>query len=421
MLHLSLRNKLTKNNRAIFKNLSYISLLQCFALIIPLLTYPYLIKTLGGELYGWIILAQVVAGYASIVVGFGFNEVTARHIAIQRENTEKLSEIISVVMFTRLCLWVVSLLLYSSIIVLIPAYREYKWLFLLSFGCTFNELLFPIFYFQGIEKMGYITWITLVIRSISVIGIFLFVRTASDYLIVPALTALSYIIGGILALYIIFVQHRVRFHIPSYRTIRQYLGDSSTIFLTNVISTIKDKLNYILMGAFVPMSQIMIYDLGSKITGLLMKPVEIIATVLYPRISQTANIKLFKTGLYAALGYMVIAVLCCCIFLPEIVGFFIGKDVAIEPINVYLLAPVFLGASLFIAYNFLIAFNHVRYILKSIIVTTYVYLLLLAAAYFMGALQYVITFVIITVISYLAELIYRITVLRKTFKQSKSS
>ena len=410
-----------KNDRVIFKNFSYMSLLQCFTLIAPLLTYPYLIKTLGRELYGWIILAQVVAGYASIVVGFGFNEVTARHIAIQRENTEKLSEIISSVMFTRLCLWVVSLLLYSSIIVLIPAYREYKWLFLLSFGCTFNELLFPIFYFQGIERMGYITWITLVIRSISVIGIFLFVRTTSDYLIVPALTGLSYIIGGILALYIIFVQHRVKFHIPSYQTIKHYLSDSGTVFLTTVISTIKDKLNYILMGAFVPMSQIVIYDLGSKITGLLMKPVEIIATVLYPRISQTANIKLFKTGLYAVLGYMVIAVLCCYIFLPDIVRFFIGKNVAIEPIRVYLFATVFLGASMFIAYNFLIAFNQVKYILKSIIVTTCVYIALMILAYFFGLLHSVLSFVVITVISYLSELIYRIIVSRKIYKQSKSS
>ena len=395
------------------------SLLQCFTLIAPLLTYPYLVRTLGSELYGWVILAQVVASYASIVVGFGFNEVTARHIAIHRGNEEKLSEIISSVMFTRLCLWVVSLLLYCFIIVMIPAYRAYKWLFLLSFGCTFNELLFPIFYFQGIEKMGYITWITLIIRAISVIGIFLSVRTASDYLIVPALTGLSYIIGGILALYIIFVRHRVKFHIPSYRTIKQYLGDSSTIFLTNVISTIKDKLNYILMGTFVPMSQIVIYDLGSKIAGLLMQPVNIIATVLYPRISQTANIKLFKTGLYVVLGYMMIAVLSCYVFLPEIAGFFVGESVALGPIKIYLLAPVFLGASMFIAYNFLTAFNHVSYILKSIIVTTCVYLLLLAAAYFMGALQYVITFVIITVTSYLAELIYRVIASRKIFKQSR--
>ena len=118
---------------------------------------------------------------------------------------------------------------------------------------------------------------------------------------------------------------------------------------------------------------------------------------------------------------MVIAVLCCYIFLPDIVRFFIGKNVAIEPIRVYLFATVFLGASMFIAYNFLIAFNQVKYILKSIIVTTCVYIALMILAYFFGLLHSVLSFVVITVISYLSELIYRIIVSRKIYKQSKSS
>ena len=70
-------------------------------------------------------------------------------------------------------------------------------------------------------------------------------------------------------------------------------------------------------------------------------------------------------------------------------------------------APLFLGVSMFVAYDFLTAFGHVRYILKSIIVTTCVYVSLMVIAYCMGMLHSVLPFVIITVLSYLAELIYR--------------
>ncbi len=394
------------------------TLLQCFVLVAPLLTYPYLINTLGSELYGWVILAQVVASYASLVVGFGFNEVTAKHVALYVGDSEKISEVISSVMIIRIGLWLVSLLLYCLIIAVIPAYAEYKWLFLLSFGCTFNELLFPVFYFQGIERMGYITWLTLIIRFVSVVGIFIFVREASDYLLVPILTGSSYVIGGFLSLYVIFVQHKIRFQIPSFQIMKYYFNDAATIFLTNLISTIKDKLNYIFMGVCVPMSQIVIYDLGSKITGLLSKPAYIIATVLYPRISKTANIRLFKFGLSCCAFCTIVLVGICYLFLPEVVAFFIKENIDTVPVKVYLLAPLFLGVSLFIAYDFLTAFGHIGYILKSIIVTTCVYAVLMAIAYYAGILHSVLPFVVITVLSYLAELIYRIIVSRKIYKRN---
>ncbi len=421
MFPLPLSYKLTKNNKVIIKNFSYMTLLQCFVLVAPLLTYPYLINTLGSELYGWVILAQVVASYASLVVGFGFNGVTAKHVAQHVGDSEKISEIVSSVMIIRIGLWLVSLLSYCLIIAVIPAYAEYKWLFLLSFGCTFNELLFPVFYFQGIERMGYITWLTLIIRSVSVVGIFIFVRETSDYLWVPILTGASYVIGGFLSLYVIFVQHKIRFRIPSFQAMKYYFKDAATIFLTDVISTIKDKLNYIIMGIYVPMSQIVIYDLGSKITGLLSKPAYIIATVLYPRIAKTGNIRLFKFGLLCCALCTIVLTGLCYLFLPEIVGFFIKESVDTVPVSVYLLAPLFLGVSMFIAYDFLTAFGHIDYILKSIMVTTCVYVVLMLIAYYARLLHMVLPFVVITVLSYLAELIYRIIVSRKIYKRNENN
>lgn len=397
------------------------ALLQLIVLVAPLLTYPYLVNILGSELYGWVILAQVVASYASIMVGFGFDGVTAKEVALYAENPEKLSEIVSSVMIIRTGIWFVSLLLYCLIIAIIPAYSEYRWLFLLSFGCTFNELLFPVFYFQGIEKMGYITWITVLIRIVSVTGIFVFVHGPSDYLLVPVLTASSYIIGGLFSFYVIFVQNKVKFRIPSFQAMKYYFKDAGTIFLTDIISTIKDRLNYIIIGVCVPMSQIVVYDLGSKITGLLSKPAYVLAITLYPKISKTSNIRLFKFGAWCcALCTLAIVAVCCC-FLQDIVEFFIREDIDTTPIKLYLLAPLFLGVSMFIAYDFLTAFGHVRYILKSIIVTTCVYVSLMVIAYCTGMLHSVLPFVVITVLSYLAELIYRIIVSRKIYRQTVPS
>ena len=88
---------LLKRHAVLFENFTYISILQIFVLVSPLITYPYLVRVLGKELYGWVITAQIIASYCSILVDFGFKRVSARHVAVFRDNKEKLSEIISTI------------------------------------------------------------------------------------------------------------------------------------------------------------------------------------------------------------------------------------------------------------------------------------------------------------------------------------
>ena len=69
-------------NKTILANFSYLSLLQEFAILFPLLTYPYLLQIIGLELYGVIIFAQSIINYVSLVINFGFYLTEARTVAI---------------------------------------------------------------------------------------------------------------------------------------------------------------------------------------------------------------------------------------------------------------------------------------------------------------------------------------------------
>ena len=184
--------ELLKRHSVLFENFTYISILQIFVILAPLLTYPYLVRVLGSDLYGWVITAQIVASYGSILVDFGFKSVSAKHVSIHRENKAKLSEIVSSILTIRFFLWLCSLIVYMGIIRFIPLYREHFWLFFFSFGITFNELLFPQFYFQGMERMKYITILNIIIRSVFVVLTFFCIRKAEDYILVPLLLAIGY-------------------------------------------------------------------------------------------------------------------------------------------------------------------------------------------------------------------------------------
>ena len=407
--------QLVKRHSTIFENFTYITALQVFVMITPLITYPYLVRVLGKELYGWVITAQVVASYCSILIDFGFKSVSARHVSIFRHDKEKLSEIISTILTLQGILWLCSMVIYVAVVCLIPSYRQHLWLFLFAFGLTFNELLFPQYFFQGIEKMKYITILNIVIRLVFVGLIFLFVKAADDYVFVPLLSAIGYFIGGCLALYVVFKREDLSFKKPSFANMKYYMKDASPIFFTDVICTIKDKLNYILLGACVGMGNVVVYDLGFKFTNVLLKPASIVNTVLFPKIAKERNVRLFKKAATLLVLGVTVLVVVLNLFLPEVVHFFIAEDIDLLPIRLYTLAPILVGLSGYIASNLMIALGYNRYILYSIVITTILYLLLLGSFYWLGYLNSVTSFIVLTVLSYLGELIYRLIITVKIF------
>ena len=371
-----------KNNKRIVQNFSYLSILEIFVLVSPLVTYPYLSRVLGLELYGWVITAQVIAGYCSIIVDFGFKDVSARHISINLGNNKKISEIMSSILISSFLLWILSFILYIIFVLLIPGYKEHFLLFFYSFGLTLNVLLFPQFYFQGTERMKYITIIDISIQTIFIILIFVFVKDKDDYLFVPLFHTTGYVLGGIFSLYIIFVHDKVHFFFPKRNIIFYYVKDATPIFSTNVITTIKDRVNYLLLGYMVGMNQVVIYDVGSKLTMVAVKPIQVIGKVLFPKMSREHNNKTFVRMAQLMFLLSLFMVLILNVFLKYIVDLLIGQEVDLLPIRIYLLSPIFLAISMFVASNLFVARGYNKYLLYSISVTTIAYLSLLIFFYF---------------------------------------
>lgn len=410
-----------KRHSVLFGNFTYISILQIFVMISPLITYPYLVRVLGTEQYGWVITAQIVVSYCSILIDFGFKRISARHISIHRDNKEKLSEIMSAIFTMQIILWVLCLIVYLIILGSITTYRQHFWLFLFSYGLTLNELLFPQYFFQGIEKMKYITIVNILMRIISIALIFVCVNDSMDYVRVPVLYTIGYFAGGVLSLYVIYGREKLKYRWPSFSSMKYYFKDASMVFYTDVICTVKDKLNYILLGSMVRVSDVVIYDLGSKFMNVVSKPATIVATVLFPKMAKDRDFMIFKKILVILVITTVFVVLILNLFLPQVVHFFIDEDINLLPIRIYLIAPILVGASSFISSNLILALGYTKYVLSSIIFTTIIYLILLAYMYFMGYLTTVTAFVALAVLSYLGELIYRLYVMVKIEKLERSN
>ena len=160
-------------NKTILANFSYLSLLQVFAILFPLLTYPYLLRVIGLELYGVIIFAQSIINYVSLVINFPGSICRSEERGDLQARIREIVRIITSIYWCKFILWLVCLVLYLSVISMVPFFEDHYWVYVLSFLLTFNELLLPIWFFQGIEKMKYITFVNLSAHLLFVVAILL--------------------------------------------------------------------------------------------------------------------------------------------------------------------------------------------------------------------------------------------------------
>lgn len=410
---------LLNRNKTIVLNYNYLSILEVFSALIPLLTYPYLINILGSELYGLVITAQIISSYCGILVNFGFKRISARDVAKNKGNNEKLSEVLSSIFIVRSFALITSFIIYVLIIQLVDDYREHSLLFYISFFLVLDTYLFPQYYFQGIERMKVITIITVISRSISAALIFIVIKHQDDYLWVPIVFSLGYLIRGLMGIFIILKKHKLRLYIPPYNNIKVYMKDASPLLLTEAIASIKDKSNYILLGKFIGMKEVVIYDLGVKLMNIMVKPITVLSTVLFPRTSREQNTNVFWRSFRLSSFIMIFLIALLNLTLDKIVFIFLKETINLFPLRLFSIAPFFLALSSLISTNIIIAFNKNVYILYSILLTTSTYLLLVLFCLMDNEKISLSTFIGITILSYLTEFIYRLIISIKITKSNK--
>ncbi len=405
--------ELAGQHRVLLSNFSYLGLLEVVCLLVPLAIYPYLTRVLGKEVYGLVVTAQMVSGYASIFVDFGFRSVAARYIAIHRDSPRLMSQIVSAIMGWRTLLWGGSLAVYLLVVWLVPTYRAHWVLFLSAYTLTFNELLFPQFFFQGIEKMRYISLLNIALRLLSLVLVLTLIQTPHDYHYVPLFMGAGYLLAGVASFVIMHRREQVHLCWPRRMYMRYVLHDALPLFGTNVVCSIKDKFSYLLIASWVSMGSVLVYDLGARFLALLAKPSAVIGMVLFPRLASTKSLRLFRQGRRVIFWSTLLLTLGVACLLPWLVPLFLPGVTDYWPLRIFLIAAPVLAVSTYVASEFLVAFNFGHYMFRSILVTTVGYLVGLGLIVLLGLEHAVMPFVVLGVFSYSVELVYRVWVYRR--------
>ena len=219
-------------------NFLSLATLQGLNYILPLLTLPYLVRVLGAEKFGLIAFATAVVGYFIVLTDYGFNFSATREVANHRDDKNKLVEIFSSVMIIKVLLLLISFVILLFLIISFEKIGTDALLYILTFGSVVGQVLFPVWFFQGVERMKYITIINIISKTIFTVAIFLLVKQTSDYLLVPILTSVGIIVASLISLYIVFFTFKVKFKFQKIATIKQYLKGGSPLFYTSAMSNL---------------------------------------------------------------------------------------------------------------------------------------------------------------------------------------
>lgn len=283
-----------KNNKVVFENYFFMTILQVLNSLFYLLIYPYLIRTLGKESYGQYVFAMSIISYFISLVSFGFDFPAVKEIAKNPNNESIKSHVISCVFTAKIYLETLSALIFTLIILLIPVLRQYWYIYVILFGNTFVNILFPTWFFQGIQKMRIVTYIQLIFKFLSLPFIFLFVLGSNDIEEFSFIVTFFNFAGGIAASYLILYNEKIKIHWISFGELKLWYKDALPFFWSNAGAAIKQQSIAIMIGTYFNMADVALYDLAYKIISIPNILFGSINGALFPKIANDARKEVIK-------------------------------------------------------------------------------------------------------------------------------
>ncbi len=284
----NLFNSVTHKERSVvMENFLSLSTLQGLSYLLPVILLPYLIRVIGPERFGLISFAQAFVQYFMIFTDYGFNFSATKEISICREHKEKVCSVFSSVITVKLGLALISMLALLAIINFVPKFRNEWLVYVFGFGVVVGNALFPVWFFQGVEKMKYTAALNISCGLIIIAGILIFVKGPGDYLNIPLIFSLVYMLNGVVALFVVFCKFGVRFSVQPHKTIKRHLRDGWNIFISCLAINAYTTTRIFAVGLLTNNILTGYYSVAERISYIIQSfPLSSFSQAVYPRLSK---------------------------------------------------------------------------------------------------------------------------------------
>lgn len=317
---------LTKNkdNRRLLTNFISLISIKGVDFLIPLLIFPYLVRTLGIDIFGLLAFSTAFTIYFGVIIHYGYSITAVRDIARVKSNEKALSKLYSTLISLSFLLIFVCIILIVVLLILVPSLNEYWVLHICSFFHVAMFSLFPSWFFQGIEKMKFIAYINLSTKILYILSLFLLVTGPEDFVLVPFLHGIFMTISVIVSFITIHFYFKIKYEIPSILELKGVLKAGKHSFIIQLAPTLYNSTTTFILGYTTTNTLVGIYASATKLIDALNSASIIISTTFLPYLS--VNLNKHKMFSYIMWFIGVVVTLFAFIFSDIIILFFYGSE-----------------------------------------------------------------------------------------------
>jgi PST family polysaccharide transporter len=256
---------------------------HALGLLVPLLTVPYLARTLHPAGWAPVLLAQALAAWVVMLLDYGFELSGARAVANARAAGHDLATVVWRIQGAKLLLLPLGALLLVGAAQALPALRADRALVAWAMVFALARGLNPLWYFQGMERVRGAVAMDTGGRVLAALAVFALVHDPTHGWRVVALQGAAAVLsGGWLTLSLWREQPSVAL---SLRAAAHMLRTEWALFAFKASSTLYMQANTVLLGLFAPTLAVAAYGGAEKIARAAINLLDPLTRVLLPRIS----------------------------------------------------------------------------------------------------------------------------------------
>ena len=254
-------------------------------MLFPLITFPYACRVIEADGIGQVNFFSSIIGYISLFTCLGIPMYAIREIARDRNDVVKMNRTAIEILLLHALLTIAGYLVVTLLCLTVPQIRADIPLFLVLSLAIFFTAIGCEWFYQGIEDFKYITIRGLIVKVVSVVLLFLLVKTKDDLLYYGVYSVIGILGGNIFN----FIRLRKYIHrkniIFSELNISHHIKPVLQVFSFNVVVSVYLQLNPVLLGFIKDALAVGYFTAATKIMQVVMKLSSCLGAVMLPRTS----------------------------------------------------------------------------------------------------------------------------------------
>ncbi|MFN8326051.1 oligosaccharide flippase family protein [Flavobacterium sp.] len=232
------------------KNFIIYGLGQGVNILSPLLITPYLIFVCGLEKLGVIAMGQSLAYILIVIVDYSSYVIGVKEISINRNDKTKLEELFKTIYFAKLFLVFLVLLIVLLLVWFIPFFSNNISAILFSFFIILGQFVNPTWFLQGVENFKWITIINILSKVIYVVGVFIFIKSESDFVYANFWLGFGAIISSLIGLIYIVRMYKFKFNQISIIQVKELLINDFSFCVSQLFFAVRNYSTVLIIGFF---------------------------------------------------------------------------------------------------------------------------------------------------------------------------